>query len=169
MINHHIAPADPDTQIVYGACRPGYPATDPDKANVASWLTAIEEHGIRRVCCLLSAGQLQRYDDLLGRYQSRFGAENVLHAPVQDYSAISPRLFSERVLPFLEESVRRDLRTVVHCSAGVGRTGQVLALWLALKNGYDLETAIYTVRSQHRDPLESVDITTFQALYDTLQ
>jgi len=169
MINHHIAPADPDTQIVYGACRPGYPATDPDEADVASWLTAIEEHGIRRVCCLLPADELQSYDDLLARYRDWFGAEHILHAPVGDYTAISPRLFTEQIRPFLKKSVRQDLRTVVHCSAGIGRTGQLLALWLALEHDYDLEQAIYTVRSQHRDPLESVDITTFRALYDALK
>jgi len=169
MINHHIAPADPDTKIVYGACRPGYPATDPDEADVASWLAAMEENGINRVCCLLPADELHLYDDLLARYRDRFGAEHVLHAPVKDYSAISLRLFSERILPFLKDSVRQDLRTVVHCSAGVGRTGQVLTLWLALEHDYDLKTAIYTVRSQYRDPLESVDISTFQAIYEGLQ
>jgi len=169
MIAHHIAPADPDTKLVYGACRPGYPAIEPDETEVTTWLAAIQENGIKRVCCLLPAGELQLYDDLLARYRDRFGAENVLHAPIQDYTAISPRLFSEQVQPFLEESVRQDLRTVVHCSAGVGRTGQVLTLWLALEHDYDLETAIYTVRSQYRDPLESVDITRFRALYDSLQ
>ena len=169
MINHHIAPADPDTKIVYGACRPGYPAADPDEADIASWLAAMKENEIKRVCCLLPANELQLYDELLARYRDRFGAEHVLHAPVKDYSAISPRLFSERILPFLKDSVRQDLRTVVHCSAGVGRTGQVLTLWLALEYDYDLEAAIYTVRSQYRDPLESVDMSTFQAIYEGLQ
>lgn len=59
MIAHHIAPVDPETEIVYGACRPGYPATEPDETDVAAWLAAIENHGIKRVCCLLSADQLR--------------------------------------------------------------------------------------------------------------
>jgi len=169
VIAHHIAPVDPNTEIVYGACRPGYPATEPDETDVAAWLAAIESHGIKRVCCLLSADQLQLYDDLLGQYQHRFGPDHVLHAPVQDYTPVSSTLFREQIRPFLQESMRQELPTVVHCSAGIGRTGQVLALWLALEHEYDLETAIHTVRNQHRDPLESVAINTFRAMYEALQ
>ncbi|WP_435162360.1 protein-tyrosine phosphatase family protein [Halorubrum sp. SY-15] len=168
MIAHHIAPVDPDTEIVYGACRPGYPATEPDETDVAAWLAAIEDHGIKRVCCLLSADQLQLYDDLLDQYQSRFGSDHVLHAPVQDHTPVSTNLFSEQIWPFLKESMRQELPAVVHCSAGIGRTGQVLTLWLALEHDYDLETAIHTVRNQYRDPLESVAIDTFREMYDAL-
>ena len=169
MIAHHIAPVDPETEIVYGACRPGYPATEPDGTDVAAWLAAIEDHGIKRVCCLLSADQLQPYDDLLDQYQNRFGSDHVLHAPVQDHTPVSTNLFSEQIWPFLKESMRQELPAVVHCSAGIGRTGQVLALWLAVEQGYDLETAIHTVRNQHRDPLESVAIDTFRTMYEALQ
>ena len=35
-----------------------------------------------------------------------------------------------RLIPFLNEAHARDEATVVHCSAGQGRTGNVLALWL---------------------------------------
>jgi protein-tyrosine phosphatase len=169
MIAHHIAPVDPETEIVYGACRPGYPATEPDETDVAAWLAAIENHGIKRVCCLLSADQLRFYDDLLGQYQRRFGPDHVLHTPVQDYAPVSSTQFREQIRPFLQESMRQNLPTVVHCSAGIGRTGQVLALWLALEHEYDLEAAIHTVRNQHRDPLESVAIDTFRAMYEALQ
>jgi hypothetical protein len=40
---------------------------------------------------------------------------------------------------------------------------------LALEHDYDLETAIYIIRSQYRDPLESLDITEFHAIYEALQ
>lgn len=154
MDDHAFGPADPniDDQVVYGACRPGYP--DSGSESVLEWIDHVSERGVERVVCLLDDAQLGLYDHLLADYEGAFGPENVLHAPIEDYTTISRETFEDLVLPFLRESDERDAKTVVHCSAGSGRTGHVLVGWLVRGRGYDLETAVRTVRATGREPLE---------------
>jgi protein-tyrosine phosphatase len=114
----------------------------------------MEEQDIERVCCLLSE-KLEYYDSLLERYQIEFGPQKVRHAPIGDYGIVSDDTFHEAILPFLREAVDESEKVVVHRSAGIGRTGHILALWLVYGRGYGLEDAIATVRQTGRNPLEA--------------
>jgi len=152
-----IAPAGPEEPTVFGACRPGHPSRTPDATAVDGWLTAVREHGIDRVCCLLDSRQLDYYDGLLDRYRRAFGDDRVTHAPVPDRTAVTPATFARSIRPALRAADRAGGRVVVHCSAGLGRTGQALALWLAAERGYPLDDAVATVRAHGRRPLEAID------------
>jgi hypothetical protein len=76
------------------------------------------------------------------------------------------------ILPFLAEANRLMERAVVHCSAGSGRTGHVLATWLAYRHGLAEESALRTVSSVpgvYRLLKEAVDSErTRQTLYHLL-
>jgi len=159
MSRYAFAPAAPEEGVVYGACRPCY-----DGGTVEDWIDFVRGQGIERVCCLLDDDHLGLYDDLLGTYRAAFGDGDVLHVPVPDYDTVPPGAFHGELLPFLEESLAAGRPTVVHCSAGSGRTGHVLVGWLVCGHGRGLEEAIRTVRESGRQPLEGTDRERLRAL-----
>lgn len=163
MTDHDISPAAPEETIVYGACRPGYRSGETAKTAIDRWIRDVRDEGIERVCCLLDE-KWHRYDDLLGHYKRAFGERNVVHAPIPDYQTVSEQTLMRDIFPFLEESVTKDSAVVVHCSAGMGRTGHVLALWLAYSRDYLLADAIETVREMGRSPLEATEKTELRRL-----
>ncbi|MFB6303446.1 MAG: dual specificity protein phosphatase family protein [Haloferacaceae archaeon] len=150
-------PAAPDERIVHGACRPADGPPGTPNEDVDGWLSFVRDRGIERVCCLLTRRQLVRYDDLIGAYEATFGPGAVRHAPVTDHRFVDLATLEEDIVPFLRDADAAGEPVVVHCWAGIGRTGHVLALWLARERGYDLDDAIETVRRTGRDPLEAAD------------
>ncbi len=81
-----------------------------------------------------------------------FGFE-VKHIPVRDFE--SPRM--EQIQDFLKfaKEIRTDgKKLVVHCDAGAGRTGTMLACYLVSK-GYDAAKAIEEVRRKRPGSIET--------------
>jgi protein-tyrosine phosphatase len=145
------ASASQDESIVFGAARPGY--TD---RQVAQWVEFIHDRDIQRVCCLLSASQLNRYADLPSIYRQNFGIDRICWAPIDDFRLVDRQMLFQQILPFLADADRLNEKVVVHCSGGVGRTGQVLAAWLVAGRGYSRKSAIDTVIQMGRNPYEAV-------------
>ncbi len=76
-----------------------------------------------------------------------------LHLPVQDFRA--PRMTQmRRFVSFVEECFAQDLAVAVHCGAGMGRTGTMLACYL-VSTGMDPETAARTVRRMRPGSIET--------------
>lgn len=150
-------PAAETEPTVFGAPRPGYPLHRVPPAPVAAWLAFMGAQQVRRVVCLLTPEQLAYYDDLPGCYRAHFGVERVRCAPIPDLYLADEATLTEGILPFLRDADRQGERTVVHCSAGIGRTGHVLAAWLVAGRGYSNQDAIAAVARSGRDARESGD------------
>jgi protein-tyrosine phosphatase len=148
---YKFAAASVDESIVFGAARSGY--TD---RQVEQWVEFMRDRDIQRVCCLLSESQLNRYADLLNTYRQNFGIDRVCWAPIDDFRLVDRQLLLQDILPFLADADRLNEKVVVHCSGGVGRTGQVLAAWLVAGRGYSGKSAIDTVIQTGRNPYEAI-------------
>jgi len=144
----------PEAEYVYGACEPGWDQSH--GGTIDEWIAFVQSEGVRRVCCLLSDAQVARFDGLLDRYREAFGDDRVAHVPVTDHTLVPESTLREAVLPFLDAAADAEEPVVVHCKAGIGRTGQALAAWLVHRHGYEPIEAVETVSNRHRRPDDAV-------------
>jgi len=154
---HGFAAASEQEHFIFGARRPGFPSSPVSSMQLQRWIAFMQAQGITRVLCLLSPHQLAAYNDLLGTYRQVFGKDNVLWVPIADFHLAEEVQLIDQIVPFLAEGEQRQEKTVVHCSAGIGRTGHVLAAWLVSYRGMSNEEAITAVKRQGRNACESGD------------
>lgn len=148
---YKLAAATTDESIAFGAARPKY-----HDHQVQQWLEFIQKKDIQHVCCLLDSQQLGRYSDLLRCYRAAFGIDRVCWAPIEDFELVDITVLKEQILPFLAQADRQKSKFVVHCSGGVGRTGQILAAWLVAQRGFSPQAAISAVQKTGRNPYEAI-------------
>lgn len=147
---YKFAPASADELIVFGAARPGY-----SHQQVRDWIEFMKHQNIQRVCCLLTAHEQANYGNLLDIYYHEFGNQQVCWAPIEDYHLSDLATLTQKILPFLIAADQQKEKVVVHCAGGIGRTGHVLAAWLASVRGFSNQNAIAAVKKTGRNPHEA--------------
>ena len=107
--------------------RPGYPGREgTSKEVVDEWIENVRAMGVRSIICFLSDHQLAFYSDLpsgLIQYYRDAGFD-VAHIPEDDYK--SPPLSEEGVRESVAAVERLEKPVLVHCSAGLARTGMAI-------------------------------------------
>lgn len=148
-----LAPASPAETIVFGVHMPGLVENDYDAETVAAWMLALHAAGIRRICSLANAEEIERYDVVVDvAYFKMFGRDNVYSDESIEESEL---IDADRLLDafsFLEESERLKLPVAVYCAEQEFRSLQLLALWLMVKHNTPAAEAIATVRASGRVP-----------------
>lgn len=131
-----------------GCARPGLRwdgARSFDDGDIDADLASLRAQGIG---ALLSLTETSIEDEALGR-----SGLSSLHLPVPDFHAPSPDQLRE-ALSFIDRHRTEGIGVAVHCRAGMGRTGTVLAAYL-IRGGATPDDAIHTVREVCPHAVES--------------
>lgn len=115
--------------VLYSSSRPGYDFGRNAKVprrTVDEWLEGVQTVGIASVLCLLSDDQLRLYASLPGGLLEYYRAKRLVvgHVPAKDHA--TPPLSDAQVAEVEKVFAELPKPVLVHCSAGLDRTGQAV-------------------------------------------
>jgi protein-tyrosine phosphatase len=112
----------------------------PESADLLEWRRA----GIQSVVNLLE----EYYDDI-AQQELRHGF-SVLHSPIPDMCA-PPLDQLQMIVQWIDQEIGAGRKVLVHCFAGIGRTGVILAAYL-MHTGMPLHDALRKILSVGSEP-----------------
>ncbi|MEM2088188.1 MAG: dual specificity protein phosphatase family protein [Thermoproteota archaeon] len=114
--------------------------TDPE--DISLW----KKEGIKAVVILAESHEIMRYWMNVEKYFEvlRSRGMKYLHSPIKDFHAPSLEQL-KKVVEWIDNKVENNEPVLIHCHAGIGRTGTVIAAYLVEK-GHDATQAIRKVK-----------------------
>jgi atypical dual specificity phosphatase len=93
------------------------------------------------------------------------GDIDYLHLMVEDYGAPTMEVLDEAV-DYIDNKIRSGKPVLVHCAAGKGRTGAVLAGYMIKKENLTAEQAIEKIRFLRPGSVQSITQETALSMYE---
>jgi atypical dual specificity phosphatase len=93
------------------------------------------------------------------------GNIDYLHQMVEDYGAPTMEVLDETV-NYIDKNIRSGKPVLVHCAAGKGRTGAVLAAYMIKKENLTAEEAIKKIRLLRPGSVQSITQETALSMYE---
>ena len=125
-----------------GMGRPGAPLR-----NLVEDLAFLSEKGIRAVVALTEEGLDEDTVETQGFAY--------LHVPIPDFTAPTMTQI-QIVVGFVDRSLEASMPVAIHCAAGLGRTGSILACYL-VSRGASADEAITRVRAARPGSIETAE------------
>ncbi len=140
-------------QLLYLSSRPGYPYQEVTRSTCRRFVDQMKADEVRLAVVLLTFSEMEAWYGMnLCQYYQRSGID-ALHYPVEDGSIPTSIVTFHRLVEAIHHRLATD-RVLVHCSAGIGRTGMVAA-GLLIRAGERSETAIARIRSVRPGAVEN--------------
>lgn len=120
--------------------------------DLESELKLVADHGIGRIICLPTLDEIERRSPeyALAIARGKVPAR-VIRLPVEDFNVPEDGVKFARVARETADAVRAGGSVLVHCAAGIGRTGMFATLTLYYL-GLDLDQALERVREAGSNP-----------------
>ena len=93
------------------------------------------------------------------------GEIDYLHLMVEDYGAPTMEVLDEAV-DYIDKKIGSGKAVLVHCAAGKGRTGALLAAYMIKKENLTAEQAIEKIRLMRPGSVQSVTQETALSMYE---
>ena len=142
-----------------------YMSAKPTKTNLEIFLGFMERNNVESIVPLMPIQDIYQFYgyDLIEVYED--SNLNVIHYPIDDYDVPQDFKTFDYFLNEIGEALQQS-SVLIHCSAGLGRTGLVTAALLIKYKEYGAKHAIDAVRKSRYGTVETLEQEMFLAKYD---
>jgi atypical dual specificity phosphatase len=108
----------------------------------------LREQGVQYIVCLTESPPRRNWINDAGLFS--------MHVPIEDMTAPNQEQI-DQCITGIEKAIANKLGVSIHCGAGLGRTGTIVACWLVQKHGLSARDAMARVRRLRPGSIETVE------------